>query len=332
MKKFVLQAIAVSMLAGQGLAQDIYTVKYGDILSGIVKNRYPAERIYGSKGKLAEIIKLNPHLINPNLIFPRDKIHFISNVEINKTEESLESVEAEATPEREQPERKVSELKASEEWNVSALYGAKFLSISQSGVLGEAEVGVLFLDNLKVNSDFIFNDWSFGFQIDSYTFKYKALSSGNSQKMYGVNFYGSKGWLLAGLNIEQNPLLSNTNGNVEISRMTMMSLSLGAKKDFELPTRKPTTLKLKGWGHYPFSSSSDHADIKLKSLEGFGVHGQIELNRQIFAKNEYSLHGTWMNQAGILKTKQNVEWDNANGQVKSNIINISTTLGFLLKF
>jgi hypothetical protein len=343
------------------LAQDFYIVKSGDVLSRIVQNKYPSERIYGTNGKLAEVKKLNPRILNLNIIFPNQKIQFHPSIVIEnsasiaKTEniiipdtssvpENFATDVVERKPEiildkksepAQQPkekDRRVSENLGLEEWNISALYGAKYLSVSQTGALGKAEVGVLFLNDLKLNSEFLFDDWSFGFQFDSYKFKYETLTSGDSKQMYALNLFGSYKWFLGGLNIEQSPLFRNNSGNIEMTKMTLMYLSLGAKKDIELPTRKPTVLKLKGWMNFPFSSSSDNADIKLDSIKGFGVNGQVELNRQIFAKEDYSLHATWMTQVGFQKLTQNVEWDVSRGEAKSDILDASTTLGLLFKF
>lgn len=334
MKKLAAQIIVVSLLTGRGLAQDFYVVKSGDVLSRIVQNKYPSDRIYGAKGKLAEVKKLNPRILNLNIIYPNQKIYFTpATVAQSKQtiteEESLVAQAPEVTVEK---KRDVSELNQVEEWNISALYGAKYLSLSQSGALGKAEVGVLFLNNLKLNSEFKFEDWSFGFQFDSYKFKYKTLTAGDSQQMYAVNLYGSYGWLLGGLNIEQNPLFRNNNGNIEMTKMTLMSLSVGAKKDIELPTRKPTMLKLKGWLSYPLSASSDNADIKLNSITGYAIHGEVELNRQIIVKDDYSLHATWIGQVGTQRINQEVNWDTSEGESKSNIVNASTSLGILFKF
>jgi hypothetical protein len=334
MKKLAAQIIVVSLLTGPGLAQDFYVVKFGDVLSRIVQNKYPSERIYGAKGKLAEVKKLNPRILNLNIIYPNQKIYFTPATAANSTQPipEEESLVAQAPEVKVEKKRDVSEVNQLEEWNISALYGAKYLSLSQSGALGKAEVGVLFLNNLKLNSVFNFDDWSFGFQFDSYKFKYKTLTAGDSQQMYAVNLYGSYGWLLGGLNIEQNPLFRNNNGNIEMTKMTLMSLSLGAKKDIELPTRKPTVLKLKGWLSYPLSASSDNADIKLNSITGYGIHGEVELNRQIFVKNDYSLHATWIGQVGTQRINQEVKWDTSEGESKSNIVNASTSLGILFKF
>lgn len=366
MKKFIAQVTVLSMLSNYGFAQDFYTVRRGDTLSHIVKRNYPNDKLYGRNGKLAEVLEHNPHIKNPNRIFPNQKISFGIQIAVSEplkveyqstassvipfveappqenrlvvvppVDEKVEPIissEEETQPTPKKENRKVSEAMGLEEWNISALYGMKYLSVSQSGALGKAEVGVLFLNDLKLNSEFLFEDWSFGFQLDSYKFKYKTLSSGDSQQMYAANLYGSYKWLLGGLNIEQNPLFRNNSGNIEMTKMTLMYLSLGAKKDIELPTRKPTTLKLKGWVNYPFSSSSDNADIKLDSVKGFGVMGQAELNRQILARDEYSLHATWMTQLGFQRITQDVEWDVSKGEAKSSIVDASTAIGLLFKF
>ena len=334
MKKLVVQIIVVSLLTGPGLAQEFYVVKSEDVLSRIVQKKYPSERIYGAKGKLAEVKKLNPRILNLNIIYPNQRIYFTpaTVAQSKQTIPEEESLVAQAPEEKAENKRDVSELNQVEEWNISALYGAKYLSISQSGALVEAKVGDIYLNNLKLNSEFNFEDWSFGFQFDSYKFKYKTLTAGDSQQMYAVNLYGSYGWLLGGLNIEQNPLFRNNNGNIEMTKMTLMSLSLGAKKDIELPTRKPTVLKLKGWLSYPLSASSDNTDIKLNSITGYGIHGEVELDRQIFVKNDYSLHATWVGQVGTQRINQQVKWDTSEGESKSNIVNASTSLGILFKF
>jgi hypothetical protein len=334
MKKLAAQIIVVCLFIGPGLAQDFYVVKSGDVLSRILQNKYPSERIFGAKGKLAEVKKLNPRILNPNIIYPNQKIYFTPATVAHSTQPIVEEElrEAQAPEVKVEKIREVSEVNQVEEWNVSALYGAKYLSLSQSGALGKAEVGVLFLNNLKLNSEFNFDDWSFGFQFDSYKFKYKTLTAGDSQQMYAVNLYGSYGWILGGLNIEQNPLFRNNNGNVQMAKMTLMSLTVGVKKDIELPTRKPTMLKLKGWLSYPLSASSDNADIKINSITGHRVHGEVELNRQIITKDNYSLHATWINQVGTQRINQKVKWDTSVGESKSNFVNASTSLGILFQF
>lgn len=346
MQKFIAQVTACFVLASQVFAMDTYVVKFGDTISQVVRQHYPHGSIYGSQGRIAQVLAKNPHIKNPNRIYPGQKIEIKTPVQVAQIKEVLlvpeiPQVQAPETVKEAKPEvviqdkpknRQVSEVIGIEEWNISALYGAKYISISQTGAMGKAEVGVMFLNDLKLNSEFRFDDWSVGFQLDSYKFKYETLTAGDSKQMYALNLFGSYKWILGGVNVEQNPLFRNDSGNIQMTKMTQIHLSLGAKKDFELPTRKPTVIKLKGWVNYPFSSSSENADIKLDSVKGFGLKGQLELNRQIIAREDYSLHATWLTQMGYQKLTQNVEWDVSKGETKSTIMDASTTIGLLFKF
>lgn len=338
MKKFIAQVTACFILGSQVFAMDTYVVKFSDTLGQIVRQHYPNGSIYGSQGRIAQVLAKNPHIKNPNRIYPGQKIQIKTPIQVAQINEELiipetvKEAKAEVVIQDKPKNRQVSEVLGVEEWNISALYGAKYLSISQTGAMGKAEVGVMFLNNLKLNSEFRFDDWSFGFQLDSYKFKYETLTAGDSKQMYALNLFGSYKWILGGVNVEQNPLFRNDSGNIQMTKMTQIHLSVGAKKDFELPTRKPTVLKLTGSVNYPFSSSSENADIKLDSVKGFGLKGQMELNRQIIARKDDSLHATWLTQMGYQKLAQNVEWDVSKGETKSTIMDASTTIGLLFKF
>lgn len=229
-------------------------------------------------------------------------------------------------------ERKISFIPGLDEWNISALYGMKYVSIAQSGDLADADFGVLFLNDLKLQSEFIFEDWSAWFLVDSYKFKFESGSSGDEARMYTLDLGVTYKWMLAAVHVNQYPIFRNNAGAVEMARVGLMSLSLGGKKDIELPTRKPTRLKLKGWINLPVSSSTDSSDIEVSSVSGLGIKGQAELSREIYTRPLYSLHATWMMDAGYQKISQDIEWGNTKGKADSTIIDASTSLGLLLKF
>lgn len=310
----------LSLLANQGLAQNFHTVIEGDILSQIVKEKFPHQKLYGQRGKIAEVLVHNPHILNPNLIYPKQKIYLEPKP---KTQEDLSI-----------PEDKVQNVAVprAERWSIAALYGVKFLSVSQSGALGEAKVGELFFHDLSLSTEFLHDDSAFGLQLHSYKFKNKKLDSSDSKQMYSVDIYGSYKWILGGVNLEDYPLFKSHNGDVDMVKMTLLSLSLGARKDLKLEATKPTFLKLKGWLSYPLSLSSDSSDAKIESVQGFGFTGQADFNREFYRTQNYSLHGTWMTQVGFQNLSQKMEWDATRGKVKSNAINALTAVGILLKF
>lgn len=316
-------------VAISGFAQETYVVKKGDTLSQLVKRMFPHDSLYGSQGKLAEILSQNPQIKNPHLIFPGHKI--ILPIPIVK--ESVPAQE-EVVLFTESPmvNRHVSFLEGTEDWNISLLYGAKYFSLNQSGALGNAQVGVMFFNDLNLNSEFRFEDWSFGFLIDSYKFTFESQTSSDSKQMSSLELFASYKWVDGGIGLEQSPLFRNNNGRVEMTKQSLAYMSLGGRRNLKLPTIKPTMLKFKASIRYPLATSSEDPQIELDSVSGLGVRGQVELNRQILEKETYSLHVTWLTDFGYQKISQKVQWDTSSGEVKSDIADASASLGLLFQF
>ncbi len=330
MKNLIFPSLVIFLIAGMGLAQDAYIIKDGDILSRIVEEQFPEERIYGPKGKLHEVKGLNPQLENLDTLLPNQKIILPprqQDIPTPKLNEKKKNIVTESKKPRNKEEKKVIEIKK----NISAAYGMRYVSVSQTGALGKPDTAVIIFNNLRLNSEFNFNDWSIGFQFESYKIP-PLLDAKNSEQMYALNLYGSYRWILFGIDTEQNPLFRNNLGKFDMTKMTTVSLSVGARKDFNLPAEKPTMLILKGWLSRPISVSSSDADVKLNSVTGYGILGELDLTREIFSKDKYLLYATWMNQIGLQKIIQEVKWNTSVGESKSNILNASTSLGVLLKF
>jgi hypothetical protein len=154
----------------------VYVIQKGDVLSKIVKKHFPNEDIYGKRGKLSELMFINPKIKNPNLIFPNTLLilrtgsqESIHKADLKDTESSKEK-ETVLTKENSTHHQEV------EHWDISATYGGKFVSLSQDGVLGDADLGVIFLQNLKLKSVYHQNLWSFGMEFELHKFKYETLS------------------------------------------------------------------------------------------------------------------------------------------------------------
>lgn len=90
--------MTVSFVTVQAVALDTYIVKYGDILSTIIKQHYPQDRLYGANEKLGEVLKQNPHIKNSDPIYPNQKIYF-ATVEVNNSIVSLHDKKTSSGPE-----------------------------------------------------------------------------------------------------------------------------------------------------------------------------------------------------------------------------------------
>jgi predicted RNA-binding protein (virulence factor B family) len=62
-------------------------------------------------------------------------------------------------------------------------------------------------------------------------------------------------------------LLKNDNGDVSAARQSLVFLSLGVKKDILLPTKKPTSIKLKSVARYALKISTDNSKMMSKSTQ-----------------------------------------------------------------
>jgi len=218
-----------------------------------------------------------------------------------------------------------------DEWDFSILYGARFISVSQSGALGSVDLGVLFLNNFNLQSDFHLNDWHAWFQLDSYSFKYEASGKSDEQSLVSLDLGVAYHWLMLGVDFKQTPLFQ-TQSDVTMAQENAFLVSVGAFHQIDLEARKPTTLDFKGWIQYPLSVSSGTPDLKISSASGFGALAQAQLTRQLFARDEYSLHLTWMTRVGYEKLSRNVQWDSYSGKVDSDFVEASTMIGVLLGF
>jgi hypothetical protein len=317
-------------------AQDFYVIQKGDVLSKILQRNFPNQPIYGKNGKLSEIMLMNPKIKNPHLIYPKTSLILRRGSE--KNNESRSNLEApeeikEVNPPPLKDVRTLSSVEEIEHWDISATYGGKFVSLSQDGVLGDADLGVIFLQNLKLKSVYHHNLWSFGMEFESYKFKYETLSSKGSEDMFKMDIYSSYKWMLGGLSVDdQTPLLKNDNGDISAVRQSLVFLSLGVKKDISLPTKKPTSIKLKSVARYALDGSTDSPEIEVSSVNGFSVRGQIEFLRQIYSKEDYSLSASWMNDFGYQKISQKINWETSAGNMSSTFIDASTALGLMVRF
>lgn len=229
-------------------------------------------------------------------------------------------------------QRRVSSVDVKEEWNISLLYGAKYLSITQKVGTIDANLGIVYPSNVQLVSELIYNDWSTWFRFDTYEFSYETTTSKDKDRLSSVELGLSQKWLMGALGIEQNPLFNMSNEIIGLARQSTTYVALGAQKVIELPTQKPTSLNVKAWFSYPIATSSSNADVELSNITGFGIRGQVEFNRQIVKRPDYSLYATWSTNVGYQKIEQDLKWGNLDDKVKSTIIGASSTIGLQLKF
>jgi hypothetical protein len=352
MKKLILIAGFGLSVINSSFAKEIYLLQPGETISHAVEKLYPNDRIYGRRGKLAEVLKNNPQIQNLKNVPPGTKIYFtpsttpaqtkVSATEVAPAEVSSDNKLEEVVPQSHVEEKtkkvvkktpeEIVEIDAVINRNVSIVYGFRYLSVSQSGSLGKADLGILTPTDLKLRTDFSFDEIHFGLLVETYSFKHTNSNDNDPKRMYAANLYSTYKWLYGGLGFEQNPLFKVINDKNEMTRMTLMYLSLGLKKDFRFKSKNPTLVSLKTWASLPISSTTENSNTTSASVSGIAVNGQFEVGRNFFERDDYSLQWVWSTQMGMQQISQNIKWDELNGNVNSNIISASSNLGILLNF
>lgn len=298
-----------------------YEVRKGDSLSKIVKRHFPAADLYGPGGKIAEILSLNPGIRNRHLIFPKQLLILShpSSVE--------EIVENPIT----KPSMELS-LPGIDHWNLSLYYGAKYVSLNQYGALGVAKVGVLFLNNISASSDYRNQDWGFRMKFETYNFKFKSVATNGKERLSRLSLNGSYKNFFAGLETEEAPLFRNDSGSIQMSKMAQLSALIGYRGEVKLSSSKDTTIDLTSSLEIPLSSSTEDPRIRLSDVQGFGISVQSILSRVIFDNKDFSIYVNWANSARYRQLMQNVKWETSEGSIKSEFVEISSSLGMTIKF
>ena len=218
-------------------------------------------------------------------------------------------------------------------FSLALLLGPKYVSITQSGALGNARLGMIYFDSVGAKLDFNYNNWSSWLQFNSYKFQFESPTGKGAERMNSLDLGASYQWLLLGLGSEELPLFKSlSSSSVSLANQNIAYLSLGLKKEFKLPVKKLTTVNLKASLRYPVGSFSSNTETVISSLRGYGFRAQAEIARELFRREDYSLNLLWSTYMSYQSFSENVSWGTSHGSVSSVNSELSTLLGVQFKF
>ena len=131
------------------------------------------------------------------------------------------SKQSRSTASHSQPRRAVtgsSEVQESQYWNIGFNYGSKYLNLSQTGVLGKADIGAIVPKSINLYSHYQNGDYSFGVNYESYALKYKANGVSESQDFNSFNLLFGYRELVADFEFSEEPLFKDDNGTIIYSK------------------------------------------------------------------------------------------------------------------
>ncbi len=335
-KKCIIGASMIITITING--REIYTIQKGDTLSNVLSKIYPKHNVYGKTGSLKKILLLNPQIKNPNRVFINQTILLEDQtIEIkNETDSTTPPtviVEKFINTQEKNIESEKNILAAqNDQFTFSILYGGRFISHRETGVLGKSNIGNLFLNNLKLNTEFVFDDYRLGLRLESYKFKYSYLNSTDSKNIYSLELNTAYKWMTASLLMDQGILFRNKVNSVELAKTSILFASLGAFKEYSLATKKPTFIKIEGQVLYPLSHFSESKQIETNSISGYGLKAGVGITRLMVAKEDYSISFKWLTELKYKNIKQSIVWDASIGDTQIETMHVSSGMGVEFNF
>jgi hypothetical protein len=340
----VFMALSVFCYDARGMSS--YTVKNGDTFSEIVdKYTAPPPSLYGKNGRIARILALNPNIKDPNFIMIGETITLekisknrglenrfdrpskISKLVLDETkikEGQLKGERGQVHPVLDKDDTGI--------FDFGIGYGGKFYSHGQSGALGSANVGALFLNNLSFFTSYEKRNFKLETEANTYKFKYDVNGSSSEKQLYSYSLRSFYQNFFLGITFEQQPLFKNGGNGVEMVAETSILPSLGYKWDIELSSKIETRLLLQTSVGYFLDSSASDPDIKISNHKGFSAEIKTRLTRRLNKSKRFPIYYFWSNDLGYRDYERSVEWGTSSGSVKSEHLHFNSTVGLKIEF
>lgn len=334
----VIMALLVFSHSARGMG--VYIVKEGDTLSEIVfRHTSPPPSLYGENGRLAQILALNSNIDNPNFIKAGETIA-LQKVAIDYGKDSvLKAKNKKPVSDLQTEDRSKNELSPiSDKGNTGVFdfgigFGAKYYSHNQSGALGSANVGALFLNNLSFFTSYDQRNLKVEGEANIYKFRYEVNASGAERHLYGYSLKSYYKNLFFGVSFDQQPLFKNSGDEVEMVAEAIVTPSLGYQWDIELNTKIESRLIVQTSISYLMDSSASDPEVRISKHKGFAGDVKTRLTRRFSTKKRFpTYYYFWSNDIGFRDYERSVKWGTSSGTVESDHLHFNSTIGLKIKF
>lgn len=308
---------ALFLLSSLAVAKE-YPVEKGDTLSQIAQRVYPDKRVYGKNGSLAELLRMNPNIMNPNYVLVGENIRLNTDIEV---------VNPAVEPIVEKKEETSQQLY--DNFILGLGFGPRFYSQGQTGALGKADGQVIFWKNVEFFAGYSRGYFKALIEFASYQMDFDSNGGGKNKQLYRINpklYY--KNFFISTL-YEELPLFQYQNGEIKMSREGVFLPGFGYRWVKDLNSHIDTRLEVEGEVNYLVSSKSDKRSVDVSQVSGYGARLEGKLIRRLHTK--MPLYYYWSNNLRFRSFDRNISWD-SSGKVNSTHFDFNSSVGLSLSF
>lgn len=316
-------------------AQTVHLVKPDESLSQIADRLYPNQKTYGPGGMVEQILKLNPQIKNPDDIYLFKKIIIPDLPKQQTLKVESAPVLAPEVP-RQKPVKILPKKKnirilrkiiPTPSMNLGLNYGSRFISISQSGELGNAKIGSVFFNNLGFHIDYRRKSAGVRFEYSQYLFTNRDTTTLHQFELFGAYH----GFLLGG-SIIDSVVFKTQNQDIDFAKAREFNITLGGTKDVLMNHGLGARIRLNGGFNYPFFADSKSSGVTIKETSGFGVFGELTYLRPLAPIKKIPIDLNLSTRSRYSRLNQNIRWNETNSSAERTILDALFSIGFSAKF
>lgn len=321
-----------------------YEVQSGDNLSNILWKLDSVERLYGKKGRLVRVLKLNSDIKNPDRIYVGQIIvlEYGENGKMLKTPDITPIVTPETTPEITSKKEPTNDPVVSEEIQPTVLVESFYLGFSigprsfyqkQTAASNIVKDESISWKNMNLFAGYRRNEWEFFLQANTYQARYSSALGSEDKQLFSINpkiYYGN---IFVSTLFEQRPFYLLANNSVSMEKIALVLPGVGYRYIKKFNTEVETRMELEGELNYLLTTKADHSSVKTNSESGYGARLSGNLMREFELNlNDKSVYYFWANDLRVRKVKQNLEWNQIKEETKSTFAEFSSQLGIRVEF
>lgn len=211
-------------------------------------------------------------------------------------------------------------------------WGPTFYLHNQTSNLGTAQLGTLFLNNIEFFTAYHRDDFKLIMKLGRYSYNYDdgISSSSTSLLNFTVDTYFNN--FIYGISFDQQPLLKNTSGKINVFTDTVILPRFGYFLDFELSKRIETRFQLIPVMNFSAGGFSSDPSIEFKEHSGFGLDIDTRLIRRLNSDEHMKIYYFWDNGISYRSYQRSADWGIGNQDFESTHTNFNSTIGISIKF
>lgn len=211
-------------------------------------------------------------------------------------------------------------------------WGPSFYMHDQKSDLGSAQLSTLFLNNFEFFSLYEKDNFKLLMKLSQYSYNYDdgITSSSTPILSFSLDTYFNN--FIYGIAFEQQPLLRNSSGKINVFTDTIISPRFGYMWDFVISKRVETRFQFQPVLNFSVGGNTSDASVENKEHSGYGLDVDTRIIRRLNSDSNMKIYYFWDNGVSYRSYQRSTDWGSGPQDFDSTHTNFNSTIGISIKF